>query len=250
VPGVDFNGGTTGLSADGRTLILEALRGGGWVHATRLLVLDTKPMRVVKTILLQGWSTVDAISPQGRWLYLLHYPSPNNLTRYEVLAYDLERNRLIARPIVDPRDRGEAMTGIALSRVMSPGGRWAYTLYFRPSGVPFVHALDTAGLRAVCVDLPSLRGLGFGAAKLVLGSGARTLLVSADGAVRAAINTRSFTVSSGSARAARRPAQRESRQAQSGGGAAGPPWELILVPIAAVAALGAALWRRAKPRAA
>jgi hypothetical protein len=42
-----------------------------------------------------------------------------------------------------------------VSRVSSPDGRWAYTLY--DSGEhPFIHALDTEAGRAVCVDVHAL----------------------------------------------------------------------------------------------
>jgi hypothetical protein len=157
VPGVDYGGSTTGLSADGRTLILAEIADSLPPRTTRLLVLGTRPVSVRARITLPGWSTVDAISPDGRWLYLIHYAA-SNISNYEVLAYDLIAHRLSSKPIVDPRDRDEAMTGFPISRAMSAGGRWAYTLYLRPSGVPFIHALDTSARRAVCVDLPSLSG--------------------------------------------------------------------------------------------
>src|SRR5207302_9584779 len=92
--------------------------------------------------------------------------------------------------------RGEAMTGLPVSRVMSPDGRWAYTLYDRPSGGPFVHALDTVGVRAVCVDLPALVHADFGAARLELAPGARTLRIMISGVTHAAVNTRTFAVRS------------------------------------------------------
>jgi hypothetical protein len=48
------------------------------------------------------------------------------------------------------------MAGLPLSRASSPDGRWAYTLYDADGGEPFVHALDTVGRTAVCIDLPQL----------------------------------------------------------------------------------------------
>jgi hypothetical protein len=238
IPGVDYGGSTTGLSADGRTLILAEVPKSVPPRTTRLLVLDTAPLGVRATLTLPGWSTVDAISPDGRWLYLIHYPS-SDISRYEVMAYDLPARRLLAKPVVDPRDRGEAMTGFPINRVMSADGRWAYTLYLRPSGVPFVHALDTAGRRAVCVDLPSLSNLDTGSAHLGLGPGGATLQVEIGGVPRAVIDTRTFTVSEGAghpaptavrAAAHRRPGTRGHRDA---------PWELILLPIAALAVAAA-----------
>ena len=46
------------------------------------------------------------------------------------------------------------MGGIPVARASSPDGRWAYTLYARRGGRPFVHALDTAKREAFCIDLP------------------------------------------------------------------------------------------------
>jgi hypothetical protein len=196
IPGVDYTGSTTGLSADGRTLVLAELFGSGVPSTTRLLVLGTPRLDVRARLTLSGPSTVDAISPDGRWLYLIHY-SPSDITRYEVLAYDLRAHRLLAKPVVDPRDRGEAMTGIPITRVMSADGRWAYTLYSRiPSGVPFVHALDTAEHRAVCIDLPRLSNLYPGNAQLRLTSGGAMLKVAIGGVTRTLVNTRTFAVTS------------------------------------------------------
>jgi hypothetical protein len=189
IPGVDYTGATTGLSADSRTLVLAALPGSGTPRTTRLIVLDTDPLAFRARLTLPGWSTVDAIFPHGRWLYLIHY-SPHDLSRYEVQAYGLVAGRLLARPVVDPRERGEAMLGIPIDRVMSAGRRWAYTLYLRPGGVPFVHALDTVGRRAVCVDLGSLRDADIGAAHLRLGGGGANLDVVIGGATRMVIDTR------------------------------------------------------------
>jgi hypothetical protein len=195
IPGVDYSGSMTGLSADGRTLILAEMRGGSRPRTTRLLVLDTAPLAVRARLTLPGWSTVDAISPDGRWLYLIHYAS-SDISRYEVRAYNLPARRLLAKPVVDPRDRGEAMTGVPINRVMSGDGRWAYTLYLRPGGVPFVHALDTSGRRAVCIDLPSLSAVDTGSARLVLTLGGTKLHVDAGGLTRAVIDTRTFAITS------------------------------------------------------
>jgi hypothetical protein len=245
VPGADFQGSTTGLSADGRTLLLEQVTSSVPVRTTRLLELGTRPLAVRKTIALPGWSTVDAISPDGRWLYLLHYRSAD-IRKYEVLAYDLALGRLIEKPIVDPRDRGAAMTGVPVSRVMSPDGRWAYTLYVRPSGVPFVHALDTAGLRAVCIDLPSLSVADVSSDSLRLGPGAMVLEVISGITVQAAINTRTFAVGSDVAAVAPTSSRVPSQQQRASG--TGVPWELVVVPSVVLIALGA--WKLPRLRAA
>ena len=238
IPGVDYSGALTGLSANGRTLILAKLPKSASPRTTRLLVLDTRSLAVRARLVLPGFSTVDAISPDGRWLYLIHYAS-SDITKYEVLAYDLPARRLLAKPVVDPRDRGEAMAGVPLNRVMSAEGRWAYTLYLRPSGVPFVHALDTTGRRAVCIDLPGLSNADIGGAHLSLTPGGLTLKVNAGGVTRAVIDTRTFAVSAGGRHptvAAVRPVAHRRRVNRGQGDG---PWQLIVLSIAALGVLAA-----------
>jgi hypothetical protein len=242
VPGVDFSGTTTGLSADGHTLVLAALAGNYPPRATRLIVLDTPRLVVRARVVMPGWSTVDAISPDGHWLYLLQYSS-SNISDYAVRAYDLVGHRLLATPVVAASDRGEAMTGFPITRVMSADGRWAYTFYARPSGVPFIHALDTAARRAECIDLPSLASADFGTAQLDLISGGGVLRVSTDRIARVLINTRTFAVSlSASAPRSPKPPKQRSKPGRDG-----PPWGLIVLAIAALAVLAATFARFARP---
>ena len=49
----------------------------------------------------------------------------------------------------------EAMRGVPLTRVTSPDGRYAYTLY-GGGDKPFVHALDTRSRSAACIDIPPI----------------------------------------------------------------------------------------------
>ena len=46
------------------------------------------------------------------------------------------------------------MAGYPMTREVSADGRWHYTLYNGTEGHPFIHALDTTGPRAKCIDLP------------------------------------------------------------------------------------------------
>lgn len=257
IPAVDPGGQMTGLSADGGTLILAAIPRSYPPPSTRLLVLGTAPAAIRARIALPGWLTVDAISPDGRWLYLIHYPS-SDISRYEVLAYNVPAHRLLAEPVVDPHDRGEAMTGFPIDRVMSASGRWAYTLYFRPSGEPFVHALDTSKQRAVCVDLPSLSGGDVSNGRLGLGPGGTSLRIYVDGSPQAAIDTRTFKVSAAGAPSLSSPAQpaspagpapparpaTHSQTSQRSDG--GVPWGIVVLVIAVLAgvATGVAKIRR------
>lgn len=248
VPAVDYRGSTTGLSADGRTLVLAEIPGSVPPRTTRLLVLAAAPRLAIRTRLtLPGWWTVDAISPDGRWLYLIQYAS-SDISQYAVRAYDLPAHRLLAEPVVDPRERDEAMTGFPVTRVMSTGDRWAYTLYFRPSGAPFVHALDTVHRRAVCVDLPSPSSTDVGNGRLRLTPDGTTLQVDVDGGLGARIDTRTFAVTTGAGHAASVPTQRVARERPVAHGSGGVPWELIAVGIAALGALAAAVTLPARHR--
>src|SRR6266550_513275 len=156
IPAVAYDGSAGGLSADGATLVLIEPRTSFPRATTKLVVLNSdglKPLRVVK---LQGDFSFDAVSPKGSWLYFIHYLSPNDPTRYLVQAYDVQGGRLLAKPIIDPDEPGEKMRGNPLSRTMSADGRWAYTLYDGAGATPFVHALDTVGRSAHCIDLDGI----------------------------------------------------------------------------------------------
>jgi hypothetical protein len=226
---------------------LAEIQGSFPPRTTRLLVVATRRLAVRTRITLRGWSVVDAISPDGRWLYLIDYPSAD-ISRYEVLAYDMLTRHLLAKPIVDPHDGDEPMTGFAVTRVMSADSRWAYTLYMRPSGAPFIHALDTVGVRAVCVDLPSsLASIDIGNANLTLGTGGTTIRIVVDGVTQAMVNTRTFVVARGAFAAALVSTVRPVAHAASTGGAGGLPWEIVAAA-AALAVFGGAVRLRTRLR--
>jgi hypothetical protein len=110
----------------------------------------------VKT--LPGDFSFDAVSPAGDIIFFIEYLSPRDPTDYAVRAYDVEAGRLLPEPIVDPTEPDEQMGGHPLARASSADGRWAYTLYDGGAHAPFVHALDTVGREARCVDLDALAG--------------------------------------------------------------------------------------------
>src|SRR4051812_30751882 len=231
VPGVGVDGSTTGLSADGRTLVVA---GHPAAHGTRIVVLDRDLRPRGADILLPGYYTVDAVSPDGRWMYLVHYLSPaRDILRYEVRAYDVAARRMTPGPIVDPREPDEKMQGFAVTRAVSPDGRWAYTLYMGEE--TFVHALDTVGRTAACIDLEGLANQDITSADLRLDG---PLLRVGDSAT---IDTRTFKVAYGPAASPPTPA-RAATPAHDGDHRA-LLWMLVIVPVAA-AALGFQARRR------
>jgi hypothetical protein len=158
VPAVALDGSAGGVSADGTRLVLIRPRTGFPRAVTPLLVLDARRLRLRAHLRLHGDFSFDAISPDGETMFLVQYLSRRDSTRYEVRAFDLRRMRLRPGAIVDPHEPDEAMRGLPLTRVTSADGRWAYTLYDGASTHPFVHALDTTGGRARCIDLDAIAG--------------------------------------------------------------------------------------------
>jgi hypothetical protein len=156
IPTVAIDGSLSGLSADGSRLALVQPLTTFPQAVTRLRVLNTTSLRTDNEIALRGSYSFDAISPNGRLLYLIQYTSPPNPTRYLVRAYDVTAGHMLSKPVIDPSEGGRPMTGRPITRVTSPDGRWAYTLYDGSDEGPFIHALDTSRHRAVCVDLGSI----------------------------------------------------------------------------------------------
>jgi hypothetical protein len=192
VPVVAFDGSATGLSADGRTLVLA---GSG-----HFAVLDTETLRVHQTVRLPGSFTLDAVSRDGTQLYLIQTLSARE-SRYEVRRYDLAQRRLLPRPVIDPAEPDEPMNGVPISRAMSRDGRWAYTLYDGGGAQdgtavhPFLHALDTSRGRAKCVDLDPLEGRsGLIDLRLGLGGDGAVVVRSPTGRTVLTVDPRTFAV--------------------------------------------------------
>ena len=247
VPGVAYDGSTTGLAAESGTLVLAELTRVYPVRHTRLVLLSASSLRPRARISLRGWYTVDAISPYGRWLYLIHYRSVSNTNRYEVRAYDLRARRLVTKPVIDPREPDEKMQGLPLTRVMSADGRWAYTLYQRPDDAPFIHALDTQHRTAACIDLDGVSDADISEAHLTLADGGATLRVAGPGAPLALVDTRTFKVRRPAPASAPAPAparQAPARRAAASDDGGGVPWELAFVALVPLAALGVLVRRR------
>ena len=158
IPAVAYDGSASGLSADGRTLVLIEPRVSFPRARTTFAIVDAKRLRLVRRFTLRGDFSFDAISPHAKTLFLIQYVAPKDPSRYAVRAYDLAAGRLLPAPVVDPRERDEAMRGSPVTRTTSPDGRWAYTLYDGGGATPFVHALDTTGRTARCIDMPMLVG--------------------------------------------------------------------------------------------
>jgi hypothetical protein len=242
IPAVAYDGSASGLSANRRTLVLIEPRTSFPRAQTRLLVVDAHNLASASVVVLHGDFSFDAVSPNGSRIFLIHYTSSFDPTRYEVRAYDVAARKLVAKPIVDPRDAAEKMRGNPLSRVMSPGGRIAYTLY-DGGGHPFVHALDTAASTARCIDVNGLPSKLLWSLRLHLTRGGKVLTVDHGATTFASLDTRTW---------------------QAPAGASGFGWWWLVLAVAVVSAIAAALaaanragvgpassaWRRGRRRSA
>jgi hypothetical protein len=151
VPMMTQKGPGGGMFRDGNTFVLQST---GLNSTTKFLFLSTQDLAARDSIALKGTFGFDAISPDGGRLYLIQHSSTQDIQHYVVRAYDLNAHKLLPGRIADKTQKGWVMQGWAVSRTSSDNGRWVYTLYANPGGVPFVHALDTVKGRAHCIGIP------------------------------------------------------------------------------------------------
>ena len=255
IPAVTLDGATTGLSADGGTLVLASPSRDYPPSITRLALLDARSLTVRRQITLPGFFTVDAIAPDGGRAFVVQYASDDVLD-YRVRALDTATGRLESRDVVDPRSPDEQMGGLPLTRAMRGDGRWAYTLY-SGGDESFIHALDTVGRTAACVDLEMLPSDGdFSNLRLAVVADGRRVVVR-DGRRRiAVVDARTFAVSEPGEQAAApepvAPGPTRSAQPQRSTTSAdglGASAFVAAAAFAALAALAIALsWRRSVAR--
>src|SRR5690349_15413001 len=78
IPAVTVTGAGGGLSPDGARLVLAEPPTYSLRARSRFVVLDTAHLRVLRTIVLNGEFGFDALSADGRTLYLLQHADRNN----------------------------------------------------------------------------------------------------------------------------------------------------------------------------
>jgi hypothetical protein len=154
IPLVAYDGTAGGLLPDGRTLLLaqSIYVANGFRKHTSFTFVDVRKMKRLNTITMAGAFAFDALSPNGRYVYLIQYLSNEQPSLYRVRAYDLKAGRLLAKIVSDKRSWDTSMDGMPITRAAADG--WAYTLYGATSGRPFIHALDTRHVAAVCINMP------------------------------------------------------------------------------------------------
>ena len=190
IPTLITTGTQLGLSHDRSQLVLQSMN----QKRSSFVVLRTRDLSVVQTISLKGSFAFDALSPNGRTLYLIEHRSAD-LQHYVVRAYDLTTQTLRPGRIADKTQKSWVMQGWPTSRVATNDGRWVYTLYTNPGGFPFVHALDTVRGVAHCVGM-AWEGSQNPLYHYRLGiNGSRLLVMRGDGSVYRSINRTTWAVS-------------------------------------------------------
>jgi hypothetical protein len=195
IPAVTLNGTAGGLSPNGGLLVLgEQPDFNGLRAKSTFVVLSTRGLKVRDRVVLRGDFGFDALSPDGRTLYLIEHISTSPI-HYAVRAYDLGARRLVPGAIVDKREPDEKMTGYPVSRATSRVGTWVYTLYMRQEGEPFVHALNASSRTAFCIDVPWTGSeQNVWKLRLRLNEAARRLEVVLDGETVATVDTKTMRV--------------------------------------------------------
>lgn len=116
---------------------------------------------------LAGRFTFDALSTDGRRLYLVEHRPPAGSENYRVRLFNLRTGKLRPQPIADKANLETDMTGAPKARATTASGEWVFTLY-RGAHHSFVHALNVNKAYALCLELPPCSCTGDGAWSLTL----------------------------------------------------------------------------------
>lgn len=142
-----------GVSIDGSTIVLVDDAPSPTANRTRLAVLEAPRSRQPRILDIPGTFTYDALSPDGRTIYVIEHLAGPPDGHYQVRAIDVGTGKLKDAVIVDKLKIGEQMAGYPVDQLRRDDGA-VLTLY-RGADHPFIHALYTADGYADCIDLPA-----------------------------------------------------------------------------------------------
>jgi hypothetical protein len=140
----------SGLSGNGKWMVLVAPpHATGATMVNRFAVVDLANNRLDRVVTAAGDVGFDAVSDDGRNLYLVEHlvPAPHYAVR--VASFNgagLQDGVLGQIKTADP----EVMNGLYHASV-AVGGDWLLSLYSNPGRGPFIHALNTTQLYAQCI---------------------------------------------------------------------------------------------------
>jgi hypothetical protein len=140
----------SGLSANGKWMVLVAppvtVVGSGTLN--RFAVVDLGQKRIDRVVNANGDVGFDAISDDGKNLYLVEHlvPAPHYAVRVASFNGGFVDGVLGQIKTAEP----EVMNGLYHASV-AVGSDWFLSLYSNPSHGPFIHALNTTQLYAQCI---------------------------------------------------------------------------------------------------
>ncbi len=147
-----YGAAPSGFSPNGKWLVLVHRD----VTESTFTVIDVAKWTVAKTVTLGSRFSFDAIHNDGSAMYLIEHPNAG-ATAYNVRLYDLRTQMLNPGIIFDKAQIAQYDAAVGLMdgtfhvSVAPKAGDWSYGLYMRPSGTPFVHALNVPGGYAQCI---------------------------------------------------------------------------------------------------
>jgi len=143
-----------GLSGDASTQVLvDGSAGSATASTSRFAIVPASLHGTPHLISLDGHFEFDAISTDGRQLYVVEHLAGPPAGHYQVRQVDVSTGALQPGVIADKRNVGEAMGGYPLGQLRLNGGL-VVTLYAGAEH-PFIHALHTLEGFAFCIDLPA-----------------------------------------------------------------------------------------------
>jgi hypothetical protein len=142
----------SGLSANGKWMVLVAppvaVTGSGMLN--RFAVVDLAQKKIDRVVNANGDVGFDAVSDDGRNLYLVEHLVPAPKYAVRVASFNgtsgLEPTILGQIKTAEP----EVMNGLYHASV-AVGADWFLSLYSNPGRGPFIHALNTTQLYAQCI---------------------------------------------------------------------------------------------------
>jgi hypothetical protein len=167
LPSVGDGALPAGVSAAGSTIFLDEADAAATAATTRFAIVEHtfggKPstsgeadLRLVRVVELAGRFAFDALSSDGRILYVVQHLDAAAGGHYQVRAVDLPAGSLRPDVIVDKANPDEWMAGYPIAQVRRADGV-VMTLYDGPEH-PFIHALQSNEAWALCIDLPVAAG--------------------------------------------------------------------------------------------
>jgi hypothetical protein len=164
LPTIGLDPVPVGRSLDGSTIALVEGEYDPKAAVTRFAILEhhlldavstvaDAPLRLVRVIELRGAYDYDALSPDGRILYVVEHLDAAAGGHYQVRAVDVPSGVMRDAVIADKGNPDERMAGTPIAQVRRADGA-VLTLYRGPEH-PFVHLLNSTDAWAICIDLPT-----------------------------------------------------------------------------------------------